>query len=291
MFETLIFYKHQLIAGMLLGGFCSILGVFVLLKRLTIFGVTLSQGATCAVALSLLLNMGNDPAGDSHGGISSDIFVLLFTIIIMAPFFLIKLKNPPNITAILIIGFVFFAALSQILLAIGGQVQNHLLQAFFGNILTSGAEEWQHLILPILIILPLFIYFYRSFTAVAFDRDHAQLSGIATNRIDFMFYLIISYVLASTINLMGSFYTLAHLILPALFALYVCRSIFTALIVSFVYSSLSTVIGFMISLWKIPVGQDGLNLPTSSTVIFVLCLFMIFIPIMRRFFQRKPQET
>ena len=274
MLETLSFFKIQLVFGLVLGCACALIGVFVLLQRLTVFGVTLSQAATSATAVSLFLGLQSAHGGAGMGGLANDLLILFLTTLFMLPFFFVKLRNPPNLSAILVGGLVFFAALSQLLIALGGRVQNHLLRAFFGNILTVSSDEWRHLWIPGVVFLVFFLYYYRSILSVSFDRDHARLTGIKVFWIDLLFFMMLCVVCSLSINLMGSFYSLAHLILPGLVALAISRSVVTTIGVAVLYSATSTLLGFLLSLYKIPVGLGGLNLPTSSTIIMVMCVML-----------------
>ncbi len=274
-------YKFQILAGTIMGCFCAGMGVFILLKRLTVFGVTLSQATSCAVALFLILD-----GAEGHNSLfnpKADLLILLFTFSLMLPFYFIRRSNPPNISAYLIAGLVLFAGLSEFLLAFGGgQVKNHLIHAFFGNILTTAPSDMLHAIPGAMIVLGLFIFLYRSLIAVAFDRDHAMLSGVPVAAVELAFFLMLCIVLSEAIKLMGSFYTIAQLILPALVALAFTRRVIFAVLIAISYSAVGTLTGFVFSLYRIPIGQAGISLPTSSTIILVLCLGMLPLLLRRR---------
>lgn len=260
MIEFLVFYKSQLLLGAALGGLCAALGVFVLLQRMILFGLTLSQAATFAAAVGLMNGWHNEAS------------VIFLNLLLMLPFFLIHRRRPPAMDSILLAGLLFFAAAAQIMLAFGGNVQNHLLSAYFGNILTVESDEWHHLLPWGIGAVLVFFLFFRNFTAVFFDRDQAQLSQYPVRTTEAVFFLLLSPVMGLSINLMGSFYGVAHLILPAIFGVTVMRSVAGAVAAAAAYSIVCTAAGFSISLIPVPVGDTTINLPTSSTIILTLCL-------------------
>ncbi len=270
MIESLAFYQSQILFGVLLGAAAAALGVFVLLQRMAFFGVTLSQAATCAVAVVLA------------AGLHNEALTLALTIVFMLPFFLLRQNRPANMEALLAFGLVFFSSLAHMMLSFSGAAQAHLVTAYFGNILTSDPDEWKHTTGFGVIILVALVFIYRSLVAVSFDRDHAFLSGIRARWIDFTYFVLLSLVLGTTITHMGSFFTLAHLTVPGLFALAMVRSIPAAIVVALVFSAVATVGGFLISLLPITMGGEEIHLPTSSSIVLFLCVGLVPALIWRR---------
>ena len=265
----LSFYTIQLTVAVALGAALAFLGVFVVLRRFAMFGVTLSQAATAAVSVALLLGL-KGPESSANSRFVGDLLVLGLTALFVSPFYVAVLRAESDPGALLVLGVVIFAALSQILLAFGGRVQNHLVQAFFGNVLTTAPEDLEHLWLPCGLLVIAFGLIYRDLVAVSFDRDHARLSGSPTRLVEIVFFVGLSYLASEAINLMGSFYTLAQMIVPALVALSVTRNLPAAILVAVAYSAAMTALGFALSVQSLRVGNETLNLPTSSTIVLLL---------------------
>lgn len=275
MFEYLAFYKYQLIIGGSLGISCAILGVFVLLQRQSIFAATMSQAGVLAFAFVVLgrewIAMHSGGSGGETSEHSANWMVLALNILLMAPFYVLRARGTTNFDAVLVAGIAFFSATAQILTVAGG-LHTHLLNAYFGNILTVGVRDLWDVMFVLVPAAMVLIWIYRSLVAVSFDRDHAKLSGISVRWIDLLFFILLAAVAALTIRLMGSFYALAHIVLPGLFALAWTRSIRFALPVAALYSILATAGGFFVSLTPITMGDQTLNLPTSSVIVILLVL-------------------
>lgn len=275
MIEYFEFYRNQLLLGTAVGSIVAAFGVFVLLQRMVFFGLTLAQAATCAVAVSLMK------------GWHSEFVILGLGLAFMTPFFALRQSRPPNMDAILLIGMMFFTAVSQLLLAFGGNVQNHLLTAFFGNILTVDRDEWVHFLPWGISLTLLFVLLYRNFTAVFFDRDQAKLDGYHVYTTESIFFVLLSISLGLAINLLGSFYAVSHLILPALFGITITRSLPAAILLSVIYSAAGTALGFSLSLLPLNLSGETIHLPTSSTIILVLCAGLLAIPVIRLAFRKE----
>lgn len=262
MIEALSFYWPQILTGSIMGMLTALLGVFVILRKMIFSGVALSQAASAAVVGTLLLQLHSEPV------------VFALTVVLFVPFYVLQHRSEGLPDAVLAGALVFFSALSQVLLAMGGNAQNHLITAFFGNILTMPQDEWTHLWFPAAAGAMAFAVLYRPLLSVSFDRSYAKTSGIRPLMVEGPFYLLLIGCLTTAIYLMGSFYTIAHLVIPGLIGLAFARSMRAALTIAAALSLFATVLGFALSLVPVSVGGQTLNLPTSSTIILVLSAFL-----------------
>jgi ABC-type Mn2+/Zn2+ transport system permease subunit len=253
-------FLPQIILGTLLGVLLSNLGILLVLRKMSFFGVTLSQVSTFSFALVLFL------------GYKGEFLPILFSIFFLVPVFYLTQSSKSKSDTILAILFVGFGSLSQILLSFGGNVQNHLLTAYFGDILTSEIKLQSFMILLIAINIILFIVFFHKILFLSFDPDEYKVRG-NPKLIELLFFAIITSILSVSVNLLGSFYSAAQLIIPAFTALYLTRSLGLALSVAGILSFLSTLLGFSFSLlgwdWK----GELIYFPTSSTIVVIL-IFM-----------------
>ena len=287
MFDYLFFYIYQLAIGAGLGLACAVLGVFVILRGQTLFAATLSQAGTLAFAIVVLFH---ERFEREHGAahFAGNWQVPLLSVLLMLPFFVLfrGRRRFRYQDAALVAGLVGYSALSQILSVAGG-LHTHLLTAYFGNILTVGAGDVIYALPVLLISAGVFVWNYRSWLSLSFDADHARLAGVSVDLVDFLFFAVLATVSALTIRLMGSFYALAHLILPALFALTLCRTIRMALPVAALYSCFATLGGFLLSLAPLTLasGQE-IHLPTSSVIIVLLGVGLLLAFLVRRFVLR-----
>lgn len=278
MLEYLLFYKYQLLVGGVLGSVCAILGVFVLLQRQTLFAATLSQAGVLAFACVIIATELLGSHGHGHSEAKASIwFVLALNILLMGPFYILRQRRIANLDAALVAGIAFFSAAAQVLTVVCG-LHTHLLTAYFGNILTVSPRD---LVTSVIVLVPgiaAFVLIYRSLAATTFDRDQARLAGISTAIVDLAFFILLGAVAALTLRLMGSFYTLAHLVVPGLFALSLTRSLGAAVVVAGGYSLAATLGGFTLSLIPITLADQTINLPTSSVIVMVLvagCLALL----------------
>src|SRR5438105_15717292 len=123
------FMQRALAAGLLMGVLCPLLGVFVVIRRMSFFGDAIAHSAFTGIALGLLL--GVDPSLAAVG------FAVLVALGI--GFLQARSQIPPDT----IIG-VFFsgaAALGILLIGLFQGYQTNLFTYLFGDILTIGWSD------------------------------------------------------------------------------------------------------------------------------------------------------
>ena len=220
MLKTIEFFLPQILLGTVLGGLISILGVVLVLKKKAFFGITVSQVISSSVALGLFF------------GLSNEILTLGITILILIPLiYFLKLNDSDD--TILGIVFVGFTAFTQLLLNMGGNVKNHIMAAYFGDILTSSVKFKIEIIGILIIAVLIYILIYKKILFLSFDRDEYITRYGSPIRLEILYYLTIITVISITVNLLGSFYSIAHLLIPCFAGLQFARSMKFLLIFSF----------------------------------------------------------
>ncbi|PJZ82902.1 metal ABC transporter permease [Leptospira meyeri] len=262
-------FLPQILVGSLVGALLSVLGILIVLRGMTFFGVTLSQAVTFSVALSLFMEW------------PGEIFPILFSSVLVFPLLYVRKLRGMKEEVILGILFVFFSAASQVMLALGGNVQNHLMAAFFGDILTSQVRTNSFGIYIAIFFFILYLSFFRRFLFISFDRDEYKIQVGNPLPFDLLFYIILAASLTVAVNLLGTFYSIAHLILPVFALLPIIRSLKLLTVVCVLFSVFSTISGFLISLVGIERNGEMIYFPTSSSIILVLCGLAFFLHLIR----------
>ena len=118
------------------------------------------------------------------------------------------------------------------------------------------------------IVVTVFVLFYRKIFAVTFDEDFARASGINVNLYNNMIATIIAVVIVMAMNMVGSLLISALIIFPALSAMRVFKSFFKVTVCAAVVSLLCAVAGILISiLAETPVGATIVS--TDMAVYFL----------------------
>ncbi|WP_411823111.1 metal ABC transporter permease [Leptospira sp. 'Mane'] len=267
-------FLPQMILGGILGALLSVLGILLVLRNMTFFGITLSQAVGFSVAFCLFMDW------------DREIYPILLSSLLIIPIVLLRRVSHIKEDVILGILFVFFASTSQVLLALGGNVQNHLMASYFGDILTSQVKLNSFGIWTAGIAFFVYLTYFRRFLFLSFDRDEYRIQVGNPFFFDILFYLILASAVTVAVNVLGSFYSIAHLLIPVFTLLPFVRSTKILALVCVLFSVTGTIAGFFLSLAGYSHAGETIYFPTSSTIILFMCAFSFLVLGVRSLFKR-----
>jgi zinc transport system permease protein len=249
------FVQRALITGCCIAVLCSMLGVFLVLRRLSLIGDGLAHVTFGAIALGLVLH----------------VYPLYISIpIVMAcSLWIIRLSERARLYGDAAIGIVSSAGIAggTMLASIAGGFNVDLFSYLFGNILAiSAAEAGVSMGLALAVILTI-LTFYQELLSITFDEEFARTSGIKTKRINAVFLLATALTLVLATRIVGILLVSSLLILPAVTSLQIARGFKAALIISCLAGVMSVIAGTAVSF--------AMNLPTGATIVMLNLLFFI----------------
>lgn len=256
--STILLFREALYGAVVIALACSVLGVYVVLRRIVFVGAALAQLSSAGIALGLFLY------GLGIGGELTHHPVAMALIVTIAGgiFFGIGGGGRAGVPPDAVIGVTYaVAAAAGILLiakAKAGEVHDIFLQ---GNILGITRTDTLVLLAVAVPVLLLHVVFYKEFLFVSFDRETARTLGYNVKFWNLLLYFTLGVVIANAMQFAGVMLVFNFLVLPAVTGLLVARSmggIFTAAVSAAV---LAAVLGFSLSV--------PFDLPSGPAIIAV----------------------
>lgn len=253
------FIQRALVAGSLIAVLCSVLGVFLVLRRFSLIGDGLAHVTFGSVALSLVLGF-------------SPVYVTVAAIplVLLSSLGILRLTERARIYGDAAIGIVssLGIACGVLLASVAGGFNVDLFSYLFGNILAVNNTDLLTAAVLFVIVMLAVAFFYRDLFAITFDEELAISSGIRASAINTVLVLLTSLTVVLAMKVVGIMLISALLILPAVAALQVARSFLATIVASGCFATVSVVIGIF--------GSFVLNLPTGGTIVVVnFLLFML----------------
>ncbi|MBU3924851.1 metal ABC transporter permease [Patescibacteria group bacterium] len=250
------FIQKAFFAGSFVAITCAVLGMFLVLRKMSLIGDGLSHVSFGAIALGLFF--GVYP------------FYVAVPVVMLGSLAILKITEKAKVygdaaigivSAIGIAGGVILASLSK-----GFNVD--LFSYLFGNILAiSATEVILSIILSFLMLAVLFFFYWDLFSAT-FDEEYAKTTGIKTNFINTLLALLTAVTVVLSVKVVGVMLVSALLILPAVTALQLAKGFKTAIILAVIISLASVVSGITLSFF--------LDLPTGATIVMINAVFFGF---------------
>ncbi len=206
------FVQRGLLAGSLVAASCALLGVFLVLKRLSLIGDGMSHVCLTGVAAALLLS-------------ANPVYVSV-PVVAAASLGIMKLTQKFRIYGDAAIGIVSAAGLSIGLLitALAGGFNTDLLGYLFGSILTVSKDEAVLCGVLLAVVLGGLFFFYRDLTSACFDEPFARTRGIAVQTVNTVLIIVTSIAVVLAFKVVGIFLISALIIIPPVSALLVSRT-------------------------------------------------------------------
>jgi len=260
------FMQRALVAAVLVGVVCSVIGTYVVLKKLAFIGAGISHSAFGGVALGYLL--GVNPIG---------VAIPFCLAAAMAIGWVSKKGRVSEDTAI---GIFFASAMALGVLFIGLKAGYNvdLFGYLFGSILSvSSSDIWLILGLGLGVIVVVILLF-KEFFFMSFDEEMAAVSGLPVRTLYFLLLGLMALTVIISIKIVGIILVEALLVIPAAAAFQLTRNFVRMMLLSVLLGVVSGVAGLFLSYW--------LNLASGATIvltaaaIFFLCF--VFSPKRRR---------
>jgi zinc/manganese transport system permease protein len=239
-----------LIASLLISYASAPIGVFLNLKRMTLMGEAISHSLLPGFALAFMF-YGMSYAGLILGGLFAGILVLG---LMMGLNRLVTIKEDGVLTII----YLTFSAFG-ILIVLKSGIKIDLSHILIGNILLID-KVWL-LILAVSSVLIRFIFsrIRKKLLIVLMDPEYAQFLGIPIQQIKSIFYFLVLWILVLCFYSVGTLLALGLLLIPALNAKVLAKSIDKQILFSLGFGVLMSLLGLMTSI--------GLDWPTGPTII------------------------
>ncbi len=254
------FVQRAIIAGILIGAVCSILGIFLVLRRMSLIGDGLAHITFGSVAVVLLIGV-------------SPFYVTLsaLPLVMISSLAILKLTRSRKIHGDAAIGIVSSIGIATgiVLASLSGGYNVDLFSYLFGNILTVNQTELFLSFIIFVIVSGYVIFFYHDLFAITFDEELAQTMGIKTKRINIILFILTATAAVLAMKVTGIMLVSAMLILPPLTALQLSISFRMTIVFSVIFAVLSVILGIIISFL--------LNIPAGGTIVIFNILFLLLI--------------
>jgi len=145
----------------------------------------------------------------------------------------------------------------------------HVLQAFnilWGNILSLTWLDLIFVMVVSLVILSVILLFFKEIQAILYDREIALTVGIPEKLFYFLIIFMLGLTIAVSMRVIGALLVDAFILLPAMGAILISRSLKQIFFFSSLFGLISGMIGLYLSFL--------LDIPTSSTIIIVASLII-----------------
>jgi len=244
------FMQKGLLGAMIVGGCCSLIGVFVVLRGMSYIGAGIGHGCLAGVALAFL--MGWNPM------VTASVAALVMVVLIEG------VKRKAALKMDTAIGVLFSLAMALAVLFIGmlKRYTPDIMGYLFGNLLgITSADLWIMGGIAIAVAF-LILVFFKEIQYSTFDPEMAELSGIPAGWITLGLTILMGLTVVISLQAVGELLVMALIVLPASTAYQLTKSLQKMIALSMTIGVSVSIIGLILAYY--------LDVPSGSTIVILL---------------------
>lgn len=253
------FMQRGMIAALLVGIVCAVVGTYVVLRGMAFFGDALAHTILPGIALGYLIS----------GGERDVLFWWALGTAVVASLGIGAISRNSQIKEDTSIGVVF-AGMFALGIALISTVRDYavdLSHFLFGDILTVTPHSlWLIAIFGGIVLLVVFA-FYKEFTTISFDPILAATLRLPAGLLNNLFFILIAVTVAVSLQTVGVALMVAMLVTPAATAYLLTQRLSRMMLLAAVFASLSGIIGLYLSF--------HLNIASGAAIVLTATVFFL----------------
>lgn len=252
------FMQKAFLVGILLAVIVPLIGVVVVLKRLSMIGDALSHTSLAGVALGMILGI--------HPIVGAVVVCILAAFSIEAIRKALPQYAEISISIIMSVGIGLASILSGFV--DNGAAFNSFL---FGSIVAITDTEVIMVIAVTVIVIVAFILLYKELMLITFDEAGATLAGVPVKKINFVITLLTAITVSVAARSVGALLVSSLMVIPVTCAMQIADSYKKTVIYSVGFGLFFTIVGLFVSYYW--------NLKPGGTIVLigVLVLFLLLL--------------
>ena len=261
------FLQNAFASGLIIGFIAPLLGVFIVVRRLSLIADALSHVTLAGIAGSLYLSQ-------SVAALASlNPLYLGIVASVTGSLFIERLRRLYKHYEELAIPIIMSAGLGfgAIFISLAEGFSSDLFSYLFGSVsVVSRQDLWIIIGIALIVIIYLSLFFKELFV-LSFDEEYAKASGLPAKWIHVLFMIVTALVIAGSMRIVGILLVSSLMTLPVAAAMRISKSFKQAILLSVLFGELAVIIG-LISAFYLNLAPGGTIVVTSIIILLLTIL-------------------
>jgi zinc transport system permease protein len=270
------FLQNAFITGAIIGIIAPLLGVFIVVRRLSLIADALSHVTLAGIAASLLLQ--------KKFALFAQLNPLYMGIVfsVTASLFIEKLRSVYKHYQELAIPIILSGGigLGVIFISLADGFNTDLYSYLFGSVsAVSRSDLWTIIFISILVLLVI-ILLYKELFLLSFDEEYAKASGIAAKSVHFIFIVMVALVIAASMRIVGILLVSSLMTLPVAASMRIAKGFKQTILFSVIFGETAVLGGLILSYY--------LNLAPGGTIVALAVLILVLTIMLKKMAISRP---
>ena len=255
---TYAFMQRAIVSGIAISLMCSVIGLFLVLRKQSLFGDALAHAAFGGIAAGLYL--GVYPLWTA------------FAVSVSSALALTKIKQKFQISSDATVAILLSSGLAMgvILISMAKGFTVDIFSFLFGSILLVSLQNTLLILGLCGTILVIVLLLYKKLVYSTFSEEQAKVSGIPVEKMNYLFVVIAAIAVVSSMQLVGILLTSSLIVVPNVTAILFSRGFKQTAILSMNFAVFSAIVGILSS-YVLNVAPGGM-IVLISIIIFGISL-------------------
>lgn len=249
------FMQRALLTGVAVSITCSIIGLFLVLKRYSLFGDALSHVAFGGIALGYFINI--YPIWTA------------FAVSVSTALGITKLRKSTKISGDAAIAVLLSSgfAMGVLLISASHGFTIDLFSFLFGSILLTSVQDTMLIVAVSCGVITALVMVRKPLIHFTFDEEQAKVHGIPIERLNYLFVALAAVTVIATMRLVGILLISALIVLPNITSIMMGKGFKKTVMISISLSVSAVVAGITISYY--------FNLAPAGTIVMLMVAMFV----------------
>lgn len=229
------FMQRAFVAGLIVAVLCPTIGIYLVLRRLSMIGEMFAHVSLAGVALGIFT--GTYPLASALG------------LSLMAAAALEALRRTYRIFGDLAIAIMISVGISLavVLISLSQAFNADLFSYLFGSVIAISTQDLQLIGIIGVGVLIFVILMQKELFFIAFDEDAARAAGVRVDLVNMLFVIATALTIAVAMRVVGILLVSSLITVPVAAALQVGRSFRATILYSYLFALTSVLIGLLVA--------------------------------------------
>lgn len=262
---TYDFLRQAFISGILIGFIAPLLGLFIVVRRLSLIADALSHVTLAGIAGSLFLSQSVPALAALNPLYLGMVSAVAGSTLIEKLRTLYKHYEELAIPIIMSAGL----GLAALFISLADGFRTDLFSYLFGSVSAVSFQDMMIVVLVTVIVLVFLITFFKELFVLSFDGEYATATGLPARTIHFLFMVVTALVIAASMRIVGILLVSSLMTLPVAAAMRLAKSFRQALVWSLIFGQTSVLVGLVTAFY--------LDLAPGATIVLTSIVILLVV--------------
>ena len=252
------FMRNALFVSVFISILCPCIGIFLVLRRYSMIGDTLSHASLAGIALGLLC--GQNPVLGA--------FVFTSVCGALIEFLRTYFRKFTDLILTIVLALSVGTAITIIS---SGKLHANADSFLFGSVLTVTPFDMVMVVVLSAVSVLTLVFLYHQMLYIAYDEEAAKVAGVKVRLINYVFSVLVASAISVSIRIVGVLVLSSMIALPVATALQLEKGFRTTLLFSILFSFVDIMVGLFAS-YYLNVAPGGFTALVSVAVLVLVLL-------------------